>query len=109
MSVDLYIWYINIAPIICRVPRIFSALIKRSAIKPMINGAMMAPQDCVEKTWPICAPLAERLLERKVPSVTNHPPQIKKFKNIMTDNCNRVVAFMRKRLWWFFGERVNET
>jgi len=70
-----------------------------------MNGAMMAPQDCVEKTFPLCAPVALRLFDKYVPKVTNHPPQIKKFKNIMTDNCNRVVDFMRKKLWWVDGER----
>jgi hypothetical protein len=46
----------------------------------------MAPHDWVENTWPDSAPVAARLLLKKVPNVTNHPPQIKNSKNIITDN-----------------------
>ena len=32
----------------CKTPKIFSALKYRSAIKPIIKGAIIAPQGCVE-------------------------------------------------------------
>src|SRR5690606_8325009 len=93
--------YINPAPIRCNNPNIFSALKKRSAIKPMIKGAMMAPHDCVEKTLAISKPLALRLVPKKVPRVTNHPPQMKNSKNIMRDNWIRVPDFICVRYYDF--------
>ena len=94
MSVALYIWYIKMAPAICRIPNIFSALKYLSAISPIINGAIIAPQDCVENTEPISGPEALRFLSRKVPKVTNHPPQMKNSRNIIKDSLKRVVEFM---------------
>ena len=60
----------------------------------MINGAMMAPQDWVEKAIAVSAPDAPRLFPRKVPSVTNQPPQIKNWRNIIKDSCSFVVKFI---------------
>jgi len=57
-----------------------SALKYLSAMRPMMNGAMMAPKDWVEKAAAVCAPEAPRLAPRKVPSVTNQAPQIKKLE-----------------------------
>ncbi|MNC21362.1 hypothetical protein D3C75_693390 [compost metagenome] len=64
-----------------------SALKKRSAIRPITKGAMIAPHDWVENAMPICPPVAPRLLARKVPRVTNQPPQIK--------NCRNIIALSR--------------
>ena len=50
----------------------------------MMNGAMIAPQDCVENASPVCAPLAWKLAARNVPSVTNQQPQMKNCRNIIT-------------------------
>src|SRR5688572_16076223 len=61
-----------------------SALKYRSAISPMMNGAMMAPHDCVENASAVWAPLAWKLAPRKVPSVTNQQPQMKNCRNIIT-------------------------
>src|SRR5689334_2871949 len=55
----------------------------------MMNGAMIAPQDCVENASPVWAPLAWKLAPRKVPSVTNQQPQMKNCRNIIT--LNRAV------------------
>jgi hypothetical protein len=40
------------------------------------------------------------LLFKKVPNVTNHPPQIKNSKNIIIESCTRVVEDMRNRFKW---------
>ena len=53
---------------------------------------MMAPQDWVEKAIPIWPPLALRLFAKKVPRVTNQPPQIKNCKNIMMLSRVRIMA-----------------
>ena len=63
-----------------------SALKKRSAIRPIIKGAIIAPQDCVEKAIPVWAPVALKFCPKNVPKVTNHPPQIKNSRNIMVDS-----------------------
>jgi hypothetical protein len=47
---------------------------------------MIAPHDCVEKAIAICPPVALRLFPKKVPKVTNHPPQIKNWRNIINDS-----------------------
>ena len=47
---------------------------------------MTAPQDCVEYAIAVSHPDAPRLLPKKVPIVTNHPPQIKNSRNIINDN-----------------------
>src|SRR5690606_1871650 len=86
--------YIKTAPIKCNIPRIFSALKYLSAIRPMINGAMIAPKDCVEKAAANCAPVASRLCPRKVPRVTYQAPQAKNSKNIIRDNLNFTLEFM---------------
>ena len=78
--------YIKTAPIICKTPSIFSALKNRSAIRPIIKGAIIAPQDCVEYAIPVSAPVALKLFPIKVPRVTNHAPQIKNSRNIIKDN-----------------------
>ena len=57
-----------------------------------MNGAMIAPHDCVEKAWPICTPDAPRF-PRKVPNVTYHPPQIKNWRNII--KLRRVVSIIK--------------
>jgi hypothetical protein len=59
-----------------------------------MNGAIMAPHDWVEKTEALCDPLAPRLLNKKVPNVTNHAPQIKNSRNIMNESCSLVVNFI---------------
>ncbi|MNC46380.1 hypothetical protein D3C75_954000 [compost metagenome] len=82
-----------------------SALKIRSAIKPITNGAMIAPQDCVENAMPICPPLAPRLLARNVPRVTNHPPQIKNCRNIMALNRAVIMVITITVLLFFFLER----
>jgi hypothetical protein len=74
--------------------RIFSALKYLSAIKPIMNGAMIAPHDCVENTAPVSAPLALRLFIRNVPSVTNHAPQTKNSRNIMVESWILVIFFI---------------
>jgi hypothetical protein len=33
-------------------------------------------------------------LAKKVPRVTNHPPQIKNSRNIMVESCNLIVVFI---------------
>ena len=43
----------------------------------------MAPQLWVEKAMPICPPLADRVFDRYVPNVTNQPPQMKNWRNII--------------------------
>jgi len=78
--------YKNPPPKRCKTPSIFSALKNRSAINPMNTGAIIAPHDWVEKAMAICPPVALRLFPKKVPKVTNHPPQIKNWRNIMNDN-----------------------
>jgi hypothetical protein len=60
----------------------------------MINGAAIAPIDCVRYARLIWVPLAERFLPRNVPIVTNHAPHMKKFKNIIKESCNRTVDFI---------------
>jgi len=52
----------------------------------MTNGAMIAPHDCVENARPIWPPLAPSPVARKVPRVTNQPPQMKNCRNIITLN-----------------------
>jgi hypothetical protein len=56
----------------------------------MINGAMIAPNDCVENAADTCVPVALRLSPKKVPMVTYQDPQTKKFKNIMRDSLSFV-------------------
>ena len=63
----------------------------------------MAPHDCVEKTLPICTPEACKLLLRKVPRVTNHPPQIKNSRNIITESCRRIDDFIIAIVLWQMG------
>ena len=75
--------YISTAPHKCSTPKIRSALKKRSAISPTIKGAIIAPQLWVENAIPIWLPLADKVLAKYVPKVTNQPPQIKNCKNIM--------------------------
>src|SRR5690606_21010927 len=90
--------YIKTAPIKCNIPKIFSALKYLSAIRPMIKGAIMAPNDCVEKAAANCATVASRLCPRKVPRVTYHAPQTKNSKNIIRDNLNFTLEFMELHL-----------
>src|SRR5678815_2867042 len=59
----------------------------------MMNGAMIAPQDCVENASPVCAPLAWKLAARKVPRVTNQQPQMKNCRNIITLR-REAIAYM---------------
>ena len=47
---------------------------------------MIAPHDCVEKAIPVSAPEAPRLFPKKVPRVTNQPPQMKNWRNIIRDS-----------------------
>jgi hypothetical protein len=47
---------------------------------------MIAPHDCVEKAIAICPPVALRLFPKKVPKVTNQPPQIKNWRNIINES-----------------------
>src|ERR1700743_1433123 len=93
----LYIWNISTAPMRCKIANILSALKYLSAIKPIMNGAMMAPHDWVENTDPVCTPVAFKLLAKNGPKDTNHPPQIKNSRNIMTDNLIRIEALI-----WLF-------
>ncbi|MNR05759.1 hypothetical protein D3C85_1218060 [compost metagenome] len=65
---------------------------------------MIAPQDCVEKTAAVSDPEAFKLFPKKVPSVTNHAPQIKNSRNIIRDNLMRIVVFIK--CGWFFGYLV---
>src|SRR5690606_19805741 len=90
--------YIKTAPIRCNTPKIFSALKYLSAIRPMIKGAIMAPNDWVEKAAASCAPVASRLCPKNVPKVTYHAPQTKNSKNIIRDNLNLILEFMKLRL-----------
>src|SRR5690606_24527002 len=90
--------YIKTAPIKCNIPRIFSALKYLSAIRPIIKGAIMAPKDCVEKAAANCAPVASRLCPKNVPKVTYHAPQTKNSKNIIKDNLNFTLEFMKTGL-----------
>jgi hypothetical protein len=46
----------------------------------------MAPQDWVLYAVPIWAPLADKFDARKLPMVTNQPPQMKNWRNIMTQS-----------------------
>ena len=41
-----------------------------------------------------------KLLFKKVPNVTNHPPHIKNSRNIIRESCTRVVEDMRNRFKW---------
>jgi hypothetical protein len=66
-------------------------------MRPIIKGAIIAPQDWVENTFAVSPPVEFRLLPKNVPSVTNHAPQIKKLRNIINDNWMRVVDFMRRQ------------
>ena len=59
-----------------------------------MNGAIMAPQDCVEYAMAVSLPEAPKLFHKNVPSVTNHPPQMKNSKNIIKDNWNFDVLFI---------------
>ena len=63
----------------------------------------MAPQDWVEKTAAVSAPEAFKLFPKKVPKVTNHAPQIKNSRNIMTDNLMRIVVFIVLGGFWVSG------
>ena len=49
----------------------------------MMKGAIIAPQDCVEKATDDSASEADKLLFKKVPKVTNQDPQIKNSRNII--------------------------
>ena len=71
-----------------------SALKKRSAISPINKGAIIAPQDWVEKAIAVSAPEAPRLLPKKVPKVTNQPPQIKNWRNIIKESWILVDKFI---------------
>jgi hypothetical protein len=75
--------YIKMAPARCKIPNIRSALKYRSAISPMMKGAIMAPNDWVAKAEAVWDPLAARLAPKKVPKVTNHAPQMKNSRNII--------------------------
>ena len=73
----------------------------------MINGAIIAPKDCVEKAAPIWVPVAPRLAARKVPMVTYHEPQTKNSRNIIIDNLDlRAVFISAVCLVW---DKVSET
>ncbi len=54
----------------------------------------MAPQDWVENAMAVSAPVAPKLFPRKVPRVTNQPPQIKNWRNIIRDNWILVDEFI---------------
>src|SRR6478609_6540958 len=66
----------------------------------MIKGAIIAPHDWVEKTAAVSEPEAFRLFPKKVPRVTNHAPQIKNSRNIITDNLMRIIVFIKKDWFW---------
>src|SRR6185295_1699101 len=100
----VYNLYINAAPIRCNTPRIFSALKKRSAISPIIKGAIIAPHDWVENIFACVLPLALKLLVRKGLSVTNQPPQIKNSINIIAESWMRVVNL----IFYFLCEINND-
>jgi hypothetical protein len=72
----------------------------RSAIRPMIKGAAMAPMDWVKKATPTWVADVSRFFSRKVPRVTNQAPQIKNSRNIIKDNLKRIAAVMRWFLWY---------
>ena len=61
---------------------------------PIINGAMIAPKDWVEKAAATCVPVASRLLPKNVPKVTNQDPQTKNSRNIIRDNLNFIEDFI---------------
>ena len=63
--------------------KIFELKNNDPAIKPMINGAIIAPMIGVSYAFASCKRDALNDCERNVPIVTNHPPQIKKFRNII--------------------------
>src|SRR3954469_21439502 len=95
------------APIKWMMPRMRCAAKKRSAIRPTIKGAMIAPSDCVPYANPFCTSDAFKLLARNVPMVTYQAPQIKNSRNIINESCKRVVDFMcgegfyiKKNLEW---------
>ena len=46
-------------------------------MNPIIKGAIIAPQDCVENTITLSPPVAFRLLPKNVPGVTNQTPEKK--------------------------------
>lgn len=85
---------ISPAPAKCSKPSIFSALKYLSAIKPIINGAMIAPNDCVENAVAIWVPVAFRLAPRNVPRVTNHDPHMKNSRNIMKERRKRIPVLI---------------
>jgi hypothetical protein len=70
-----------------------SALKYLSAINPITKGAIIAPQDWVEYAIADSAPVALRFWPKKVPRVTNQPPQIKNSRNIINDNWALVFIF----------------
>jgi hypothetical protein len=57
----------------------------------------MAPNDCVENTLAFSNSVAFKFLLKKVPNVTNHPPQIKNSRNIMKDSLNFIVDEIIKK------------
>ncbi len=79
-------------PIKCKTPIVFSQLKKRSVIRPRKSGAMIAAMGTAPKASPM---ISLRLLDDKAkPSVVNHAPQTKNWRNIIMDSLIRMDEFM---------------
>src|SRR5438093_9657958 len=75
----------------CRPARIRSVAKNRSATMPTKNGETIAANAVVPYANPICSPEKCRVSASHVPIVTDHAPQTKYWRNIMTESFRRTV------------------
>src|SRR4030095_15229250 len=83
--------HIRTAPARCRIASSFSEAKKRSAMMPRKNGETSAAIAVAPYASPICAPEKPRVCPRYVPIVTNHDPQMKYWRNIITESFMRTL------------------
>src|SRR5215469_8752593 len=74
----------------CRIARMRSVAMKRSAIIPTKNGEIIAASAVVPAARPICSPEKCSVDPSHVPIVTYHAPQTKYCKNMRMESFTRV-------------------
>ena len=75
----------------CRIASSFSLEKNRSATMPMKNGLTIAAIAIAPYALPICVSVKCSVWPRYVPIVTNHAPQTKYWRNIMTERRVRIA------------------
>ena len=66
-------------------------------MNPIIKGAIIAPQDCVENTMALFAAGSIQVISKERSWCHKPGTPEKKFKNTMKESWNRVVAFIQQK------------